>query len=439
MIWKRMLPPSPVAWRHTYKSLILLEYLLKNGCERVISNARDHAFEMRSLEHYKCIDERGKDQGINVRFRVKTVLSLLEDDDLLRNERRKAKVAGKDDKYRGFSRDEMNMRGYSGSSSNKFSNSSNSKRNTSDMDSSYDKDNRFDDDMSGSNREVTAFDFGGHKREASPELGFPAESPVNNDDDDEFGDFTSARSNKLATKTKKTDDSFADFGSFKAALPAPPASAAHISPPLGSASQKSTDFFSSTSNIAKPKINDDFDLFAAPINTRSPPVLAPPSGPSSPAHNAHSADIFGGDLFASNPTFTNSTPAHLNSSLDLFGPPAQSTNDSSSFFDIMGNQSLTSSSPPPPLQAMPLQQKPMVQKSDDMFGDLFPKASAPAMSKPSQEQPSNQNTSQNKSALWNDLSGSLDLDNLLSTKPKQSLSINELKNKQGMSGSNSFM
>uniref|UniRef100_A0A914QU01 ENTH domain-containing protein n=1 Tax=Panagrolaimus davidi TaxID=227884 RepID=A0A914QU01_9BILA len=102
---------------------------------------------MRSLEHYKCIDERGKDQGINVRFRVKTVLSLLEDDDLLRNERRKAKVAGKDDKYRGFSRDEMNMRGYSGSSSNKFSNSSNSKRNTSDMDSSYDKDNRFDDDM----------------------------------------------------------------------------------------------------------------------------------------------------------------------------------------------------------------------------------------------------------------------------------------------------
>jgi hypothetical protein len=100
----------------------------------------------------------------------------------------------------------------------------------------------------------------------------------------------------------------------------------------------------------------------------------------------------------------------------------------------MGNQSLTSSSPPPPLQAMPLQQKPMVQKSDDMFGDLFPKASAPTMSKPSQEQPSNQNTSQNKSALWNDLSGSLDLDNLLSTKPKQSLSINELKNKQGMSG-----
>uniref|UniRef100_A0AC35GWP7 ENTH domain-containing protein n=1 Tax=Panagrolaimus sp. PS1159 TaxID=55785 RepID=A0AC35GWP7_9BILA len=77
MLWKRMLPPSPVAWRHTYKSLILLEYLLKNGCERVISNARDHAFEMRSLEHYKCIDERGKDQGINVRFRVKTVLSLL--------------------------------------------------------------------------------------------------------------------------------------------------------------------------------------------------------------------------------------------------------------------------------------------------------------------------------------------------------------------------
>lgn len=46
-----------------------------------------------------------------VRYRVKTVLNMLEDDEVLRNERRKAKVAGKDEKYKGFSRDEMNMRG----------------------------------------------------------------------------------------------------------------------------------------------------------------------------------------------------------------------------------------------------------------------------------------------------------------------------------------
>lgn len=44
---------------------MLLNGLLKTGSERVISNARDHLFEMRALESYKCIDERGRDQGVN--------------------------------------------------------------------------------------------------------------------------------------------------------------------------------------------------------------------------------------------------------------------------------------------------------------------------------------------------------------------------------------
>uniref|UniRef100_A0A914XW91 ENTH domain-containing protein n=1 Tax=Panagrolaimus superbus TaxID=310955 RepID=A0A914XW91_9BILA len=442
MLWKRMLPPSPVAWRHTYKSLILLENLLKNGCERVISNARDHAFEMRSLEHYKCIDERGKDQGINVRFRVKNVLNLLEDDDLLRNERRKAKLAGKDDKYRGFSRDEMNMRGYSGSS---FGNSSsgnkfNSKKSNFDNDIPYDKDNRFDDELSEGNREVTAFDFGGHKREASPELGFPAESPVNNDDDDGFGDFASARTNNPTVKTAKTDDSFADFGDFKTSLPSPPISRNSIPsvpPPPGLSAHKSTDFFSSSVKPAKQTVNDDFDFFATSNTAQAKPVIAPPSGPSSPIQSSGTSDLFGGDLFASNPTFNNSAPAHMNNSFDILGS-SSSNNGSSSFFDIMGNQPTN----PVPLQAMPLQQNSPIatQKSDDIFGEFFTKPSTAAVSKPNQQQQSSkESATQNKSALWNDLSGSLDLDNLLSTKPKQSLSINEMKNKQGMSGSNSFM
>jgi hypothetical protein len=429
----------------------LLEYLLKNGCERVISNARDHAFEMRSLEHYKCLNERGKDEGINVRCRVKNVLNLIEDDDLLRNERRKAKVAGKDDKYRGFSRDEMNMRGHSGSGfSNSSSNNFSSKRSNFDMNSSYDKDNRFDDELSGSNREVTAFDFGGQKREASPELGFPAESPEHhnhNDDDDGFGDFTSARSNKPVQKATKNDDGFADFGEFKTSLPSPPASRASIPsppssrnsipPPPGQSSKKSKDLFSSPPRATK-QSHDEFDFLG--INTSQPTsAIAPPSGPSSPAQNAGTTDLFGGDLFAPKPTFNNHAASQMNNSVDLFGP-APSNNGSSSFFDIIGsNQPATHT--PAPLSSMPLQQTSMsTQKSDD-FGDFFSKPSTATSSKINQP-PSNQTTtptSQNKSALWNDLSGSLDLDNLLSTKPKQSLSINELKTKQGMSGSNSFM
>jgi len=52
-------------WKIYFQSLILLNYLLKNGSERVISTARDHSFEMRALESYKCVDERGKDEGAN--------------------------------------------------------------------------------------------------------------------------------------------------------------------------------------------------------------------------------------------------------------------------------------------------------------------------------------------------------------------------------------
>lgn len=65
-----MLQDNKLAWRRVYKSLILLSNLLKLGSERVISSAKDRLFEMRALESYSCVDERGKDQGINIRLKV---------------------------------------------------------------------------------------------------------------------------------------------------------------------------------------------------------------------------------------------------------------------------------------------------------------------------------------------------------------------------------
>lgn len=81
-------------------------------------------FEMRSLESYKCVDERGRDEGANVRHRVKQILELLADDDLLRQERRKSKHEGKE-KYQGFSREEM-MYGGGGKGRSSSGNGSNS-------------------------------------------------------------------------------------------------------------------------------------------------------------------------------------------------------------------------------------------------------------------------------------------------------------------------
>lgn len=44
---RAQLNESGKQWRHIYKSLTLLEYLVKNGSERVVADARDHIYEIK--------------------------------------------------------------------------------------------------------------------------------------------------------------------------------------------------------------------------------------------------------------------------------------------------------------------------------------------------------------------------------------------------------
>ncbi|KYQ55969.1 Clathrin interactor 1 [Trachymyrmex zeteki] len=108
MLWKRMLQENKRNWRRTYKSLLLLNYLVRNGSERVVTSSREHIYDLRSLENYTCIDEFGKDQGINIRHKVKELIDFIQDDDKLREERKKAKK--NKDKYVGLSSEAMGMR-----------------------------------------------------------------------------------------------------------------------------------------------------------------------------------------------------------------------------------------------------------------------------------------------------------------------------------------
>ena len=48
-----------------FQSLLLLNYLVKNGSERVVTSAREHLYDLRQLENYTFTDEYGKDEGIN--------------------------------------------------------------------------------------------------------------------------------------------------------------------------------------------------------------------------------------------------------------------------------------------------------------------------------------------------------------------------------------
>uniref|UniRef100_A0A4W5NBX0 Clathrin interactor 1 n=1 Tax=Hucho hucho TaxID=62062 RepID=A0A4W5NBX0_9TELE len=103
MLWTRMLKDNKKNWRRVYKALLLLAYLIRNGSERVVTSAREHIYDLRSLENYHFVDESGKDQGINVRQKVKEMVEFVQDDDRLREERKKAKK--NKDKYIGVSSD----------------------------------------------------------------------------------------------------------------------------------------------------------------------------------------------------------------------------------------------------------------------------------------------------------------------------------------------
>jgi epsin len=92
MIYKRFTEKAAEEWRQIYKALQLLEFLIKNGSERVIDDARSHLTLLKMLRQFHYIDMNGKDQGVNVRNRAKELAELLSDVERIRAERKKARA-----------------------------------------------------------------------------------------------------------------------------------------------------------------------------------------------------------------------------------------------------------------------------------------------------------------------------------------------------------
>ncbi|KAI5989105.1 hypothetical protein EDD15DRAFT_1342673 [Pisolithus albus] len=91
-IYARFMEKEARQWRQIYKALQLLEYLVKHGSERVVDDARSHISTLKMLRNFHYIDEKGKDQGLNVRNRARELVELLSDVETIRTERRKAKI-----------------------------------------------------------------------------------------------------------------------------------------------------------------------------------------------------------------------------------------------------------------------------------------------------------------------------------------------------------
>ncbi|KAL3474689.1 hypothetical protein BJX99DRAFT_173325 [Aspergillus californicus] len=131
MIYKRFTDKTSEEWRQIYKGLQLLEFLIKNGSERVVDDARSHMSLIRMLRQFHYIDPNGKDQGINVRNRAQELVKLLGDVELIRSERKKARsnrnkfrgfeggagiggMGSSQSRYGGFGSDSQSFGGYSG-------------------------------------------------------------------------------------------------------------------------------------------------------------------------------------------------------------------------------------------------------------------------------------------------------------------------------------
>ncbi|KAK3913315.1 Epsin-2 [Frankliniella fusca] len=88
MLWKRLNSDGRY-WRHVYKSLLVLEYCIKTGSEKVAQQCKENIFCIQTLQDFQYTEDV-KDLGKNVREKAKSLIALLKDDERLRNERARA-------------------------------------------------------------------------------------------------------------------------------------------------------------------------------------------------------------------------------------------------------------------------------------------------------------------------------------------------------------
>ncbi|XP_027837842.1 epsin-2 isoform X3 [Aphis gossypii] len=88
ILWKR-LNDHGRNWRHVHKALILLEYLIKTGSEKVAQQCKENRFAIKTLETFQHIEDN-KDKGQRVRDTAIQLVALLDDDERLKTERARA-------------------------------------------------------------------------------------------------------------------------------------------------------------------------------------------------------------------------------------------------------------------------------------------------------------------------------------------------------------
>lgn len=103
----RRLQEKEERWRMAYKALLLLEYLIKHGPEKVWRDVQQSGSVLLRLTRFEYVDANQRDHGVNVRHRAQEIRDLVNNEGRVREERRKA--AENKAKYSGYSASQMRM------------------------------------------------------------------------------------------------------------------------------------------------------------------------------------------------------------------------------------------------------------------------------------------------------------------------------------------
>lgn len=193
IIMNRLLEKSGTQWRQAQKTVILVEYLLENGSIEFVQDMKSHITLIRKMKYFYYTNEEGEDLGIKVRTAGTRVEKLLQDENMLGQNRLKAEQLKK-----------RNFRGFEGNSDLTFLNmgkgkSHRSMSTSSGLSISADEYNHIDSftDNDTHSEEENIFD--------TNMSSFSSDAPaINNDtelkksedeeyDEDEFSDFISAK------------------------------------------------------------------------------------------------------------------------------------------------------------------------------------------------------------------------------------------------------
>jgi len=80
----------PDKWRNVYKSLSVIEFLIKRGSEDAVAKSKEFINRLEYLESFAYITPDSRDVGGNIRHRARAIRALLQDENRLKEERHAA-------------------------------------------------------------------------------------------------------------------------------------------------------------------------------------------------------------------------------------------------------------------------------------------------------------------------------------------------------------